>query len=147
MSRPSLTTLVVASLAAHRAARLVAVDQISAPLRDKLGDWLDKPVMRRLPVAGHSRATDEVNVRATAVKEFAGELLECPHCLGVWFSTVALGAYTVARRRNLHWLAFAVEAAAVAGLQSTLASGQAALDTIGQIDADDVNEANEAETR
>lgn len=77
---------VIAALAATRLVRAWKYEVIGERPRYALLDWLDKPVMRQLPVAGHSRATDEVNVPATAVKEWAAELVDCPHCLGVYVS-------------------------------------------------------------
>lgn len=77
---------VIAGLAATRLVRAWRYEVVGEKPREALLGWLSKPVMRQLPVAGHSRATDEVNVKATAVKEWAHELFDCPHCLGTWIA-------------------------------------------------------------
>lgn len=89
---------VVAGIAATRLVRAWKFEVIGERPREALLDWLDKPVMRQ-PVAGHSYALDEVDARRTAVKEWFGELVDCPHCLGVHLSIVCAVALRHRRLR------------------------------------------------
>lgn len=85
---------VVAALAATRLVRAWRYEVIGERPRTALLEWLDKPVLR--PVApGHP---DELNIRATAAKEWAGELVDCPHCLGTW---IAIGCSIGLGQRRL----------------------------------------------
>lgn len=99
--------IVLAALAAHRAARAVAVDTITQPLRERLEEW---------------SVTDGISDRQLAVREKVVELVHCPHCIGFWLSLCALAATRV------RWLRPVVAWWAVAGIQSTLASVQQAAD-------------------
>ena len=83
---------VVAGLAATRLVRAWKYEAIGEFPRAALLDWLNKPVMTKPAVAGMSRGTDQVDVRRTAVKEWAAELFDCPHCFGTWIAVgCALG--------------------------------------------------------
>jgi len=76
----------VAGLAATRLVRAWKYEEVGERPREKVLGWLERPVLRK--------QSDEVDVRATAVKEWFHELLDCPHCLGVYLSigcSLALG--------------------------------------------------------
>lgn len=81
--------IVTAALAATRLVRAWKYEQIGEAPREKVLDWLDRPVMKQ-QVKGQSRALDEVNIRATAAKEWLGYLLDCPHCLSVHLSIACI---------------------------------------------------------
>lgn len=84
-----LVEVVVVGLAAYRLWRLLAVDSITARLRDRL------------------------NVHAIApVRHFLAEMVACPWCLGTWCAVaVGLAAYFAGLTSETPWLV--VPAAAV----------------------------------
>lgn len=88
------STTVVAALAATRLVRAWKYEVIGEQPRAALLKWLDKPVMLDIP-PGHP---EQVNVKATAAKEWAAELVDCPHCLGTW---IAIGCSIGLRQRQL----------------------------------------------
>lgn len=122
---PILAVLVCA-LAAHRVARGVAVDDITAPFRNWVGRraWV---IVAADPFPEGCRDVDdailegwrpppEPMLRAGPIAWFYG-LITCPHCVGFWIS---LGGYALwVNERGSHaWVA----AVAVAGAQSIFAA-------------------------
>lgn len=99
----NLVPLALCALAAYRAARLVAIDSITDPLRRAL--WIRSGVTAANPSG-----------RRPTVWLYG--LLSCPHCLGVWISVGTYAAWTEAPGSS-HW---PITAAAVAGLQSLVTS-------------------------
>jgi hypothetical protein len=87
-----LETVVVLSLAASRLARAVSVDQITAPLRER--------------VSAHAA------VRDTAGWRRIDELVHCPVCTG-WWTSLAVSLVAPGRRRVLRGVS-------VAGMQVVL---------------------------
>jgi hypothetical protein len=70
--RPPLADVVLAGIAGHKLARLIATDEVTAPIRApfvfarvKNGDVLEEPT-------------------GTGVRRAFGELLTCPSCVGQW---------------------------------------------------------------
>jgi len=136
--KPAVTTVVLAALAAHRGARLVANDTISEPLRHKLWMW------SMLDVTPEQRRRREWLAGDTDKGSDTQGLINCPHCVGFHLSYLALGALALGRRRGWGWLRVAVVVAAVAGIQTTLASAQGALDTFSHVDPEALNDAAES---
>jgi hypothetical protein len=90
--------VIIAGLAATRLVRAWKYEAIGERPREAVIDWLERPVMKRDPfVAGQSHSTDEIAIRPTAVKEWVGELVDCPHCLGFWLTVACV--YGLRRRR------------------------------------------------
>ncbi|HWE34767.1 MAG TPA: DUF1360 domain-containing protein [Solirubrobacteraceae bacterium] len=69
--------LVVLSVATHKAARLVAKDRVTSPLR--------APFTR----FEHDDGPGEVaeSPRGSGLRRAIGELVSCPYCLGVWIAS------------------------------------------------------------
>jgi hypothetical protein len=91
---PLALTVALIAFATHRVNRAWHVDSISEPLRDKV-ETLADPVM----IDG----TDQVNMRQTAIRLKAYDLLTCPYCTGFWIA----GLFTVWalwRRWRAVWL-------------------------------------------
>lgn len=129
---------VIAALAAHRATRALTTDTISEPLRHRLWMWSMIDVTpeqrrRREWLAGDTEKGSEVQ-----------GLINCGHCAGFHLSYLTLAALALAGRWRWRWLDAVVVAWAVAGVQDTLASLQGALDVVGHVDSDAVNDATEA---
>jgi len=91
--------MIVAGLAATRLVRAWNYELIGEKPREAALRWLAKPVYTPLPPTGMSRATDQVNVRATLTKEWVSNLLECPHCLGFWLTLGCAAVYPSRRGR------------------------------------------------
>lgn len=98
--------VIVAGLGATRLVRAWKYEEIGEAPREAALGWLAKPVT----APGGSR----VNVRATKAKEWAGDLLDCPHCFGFWLTVVCV---VMLRFRSSRWL---VEALAGAALLSAV---------------------------
>lgn len=99
---------VVLVLAAYRITRLIAVDDLTAPLRERARQWSFGPTRFGGP----------------AVMLY--ELVTCPFCVGVWVSAavVLFAANTVV---PLHWEWVVLVTAAVAGGQSLCSAADARL--------------------
>jgi hypothetical protein len=101
--------LIVAGLAAQRAAQAVSVDKITEPLRQRVLLWS----------VSDDQTPEQYERRAKVYN-----LVRCPHCTGFWLSAVALTGVTLAgRRRGL--ARFGVEWLAVASIQTLLTAAWA----------------------
>jgi hypothetical protein len=69
--------LLLASIATHKVARLLAKDPVTSPLR--------APFTRFAGTAGPSELQEEV--RGEGSTKVVGELLTCPFCVGHWVAT------------------------------------------------------------
>ena len=69
--------LALVSVATHKLSRLITKDSITSPVR--------APFTRYQGVGGPAELTEDV--RGTGLRKAVGELLTCPFCLGMWFST------------------------------------------------------------
>lgn len=83
-SMNSLTRTIVAGLAGTRLIRAWHYEAIGEKPREAVLEWADRPVM----FPGRNGPTDEVDTRATARREWLGDLLDCPHCAGVWVTVL-----------------------------------------------------------
>ena len=99
-----MTRWVVDALAVWRLTRLVAVDGITSPIRERITEWAE--------------AQPESTLR-----EKVAELVGCPHCVSVW---TALGLVFVVRRQP--WWPRMADALALAAVSSLIADGRDALD-------------------
>lgn len=102
----TLQRTIVAGLAATRLVRAWRYEEIGEKPREAVLGWLAKPVL----VDG-----DRVGLRATIIKEWLHELLDCPHCFGFWLT---LACSTLHRDRRGRIL---VEALAGSMVLSTIA--------------------------
>lgn len=105
----TLAVIVVLGLVAYRATRVLTVDSISDPFRERLYGWawagtLERPVSR-----GRARG-------------WTYELLTCTHCLGVWVSLAVVIVYGAVTRYPSDAGAWLLDVLGVAGVQSVLAS-------------------------
>jgi hypothetical protein len=101
-----MTGLILAALAAYRAARAIVTEQVAEPFRQRLTLW----------------AYAE---NAPRWRPWVYDLFHCQHCLGHWFTAIALLAY---RRRTLRPLVIWFAASAV---QSLLVDASDAMETPG----------------
>jgi len=93
----SLQRTIIAGLAGTRLVRAWRYEEVGEKPRKALLDWLDRPVWRTVQ-PGHP---DELNIRATAAKEWAAELFDCPHCLGAHLSIACAIALRYKRTRPI----------------------------------------------
>lgn len=124
---PLILAVLIVALAAHRAARLIAVDDISDPLRDWLHDraysWAPLPPLpegARDAMDAELAGVDMTHPGEVLKSRLWGYLyngLSCMHCVGVYLS-VGLWALWV----NVDGSHAIVAAAAVCGAQSALAA-------------------------
>jgi hypothetical protein len=94
--------LVLDSLAAYRLARLVTMDDLTKPARDRVWHWAMEHKRHRL-----------------------AEFVTCPHCVGVW---VAAGVVSFTALRGVPGWRHVRTVLAVAGAESLMASLAGALD-------------------
>jgi len=106
-----MLNLLLAGFAGHRAARAVAVDDITEHWRTSLVIW-----------SIHHEASDAQVKRRT----FFADLVTCPHCVGFWLTATAVLALATGNR----WLRLAVTIWAAAGVQALLTSAETRLDGI-----------------
>lgn len=129
---PSRWPIVLAALAAHRAARAIAVDSISKPFRDRIELW--SLVERR------DRNGD---LRDNTGREWLFKLVTCPHCCGFWLAGAALYVSRYRQRRR-GLLTFILEWWAVAALQDTLTSIQSAADESAAVNVERIRQMRKA---
>lgn len=90
----------LSALATVRLTRLVVLDTLWEGTRDRVLEWADRPGRARL-----ARAK-------------LGELLGCPHCVGVWAAALVVATFETAPAA---WWRIGVTVAALAGVTSLLA--------------------------
>jgi hypothetical protein len=83
-----LRDLAVLAVGCHKAARLLAKDPVTSPLR--------APVTRFVGPGGPSELREEV--RGEGVRHALGELLTCPFCVAQWLATAGMFGLVVAPR-------------------------------------------------
>jgi hypothetical protein len=86
--------LVLITLATHKAARLIAKDRVTSPLR--------APFTRFEEDGGPAEVEEQA--RGHGLQRAVGELLICPFCLSVWIAA-ALAAGLILAPRCTRWLA------------------------------------------
>lgn len=86
--RIGLGDMLVVSVATHKAARLIAKDRVTSPIR--------APFTR----FEHDDGPGEVaeRPRGRGLRRSIGELISCPYCLGVWIATAFIAGLTVVPR-------------------------------------------------
>jgi hypothetical protein len=94
--------LVLDGLATYRLARLLTMDDLTKPARDRVWKWAADREMHRL-----------------------AEFVTCPHCVGVW---VAAGVVSLSALRGVPGWRHVRTFLAVAGAESLLASIAGALE-------------------
>lgn len=77
---------VLLTLATHKAARLLAKDAVTSPIR--------APFSTFAGAQGDAEVREEV--RGEGVRHVVGELITCPLCLGPWVATALTAGYTFA---------------------------------------------------
>lgn len=82
--------LALDGLAVHKAARLLAKDAVTSPLR--------APFTRFAGASGSSEVSEEV--RRHGVRHAFGELVSCPFCLAPWLASSYIAGLLVAPRRT-----------------------------------------------
>jgi hypothetical protein len=83
-----LVDLALLAVGTHKAARLMAKDPVTSPLR--------APVARFSGRGGPSEVTEEV--RGEGTRHAVGELLTCPFCIGQWIATAGVFGLVLAPR-------------------------------------------------
>jgi hypothetical protein len=86
--------LTLLAVATHKAARLVAKDRVTAPVRRPFTEFEEE--------GGPSEV--EERPRGSGLRRAVGELLVCPYCLGLWIAA-ALTAGLIVAPRQTRWLA------------------------------------------
>ncbi|WP_162941590.1 DUF1360 domain-containing protein [Desertimonas flava] len=108
-----LRDLVTVGFAAHRAARAVATDSITKPLRDRLEVW---------------SIDIEASDAQVARREKLVQLVRCQYCCGFWLALVTFAALVAARRKGWWLLERCIDGWAGAGVQSTITSFRQMID-------------------
>jgi Protein of unknown function (DUF1360) len=80
--------LVLASIATHKASRMIAKDRVSSAIR--------APFTRFEGDAGPGEVDEAA--RGSGLRRAIGELLVCPYCLGMWVSALLVAGLLVAPR-------------------------------------------------
>ncbi len=83
--------VVLSALAATRLMRAWLFEQVGEPFREPLVEWLEQPVIDN----------GVVDLRATSAKNWAYDLVTCPHCLGFWTTFVFILAWPFRPARRL----------------------------------------------
>jgi hypothetical protein len=83
-----LVDLALLAVGTHKAARLMAKDPVTSPLR--------APVAAFSGRGGPSEVKEEV--RGEGVRHAVGELLTCPFCMGQWIATAGMFGLVLAPR-------------------------------------------------
>ncbi len=86
--RIGLGDLLLVSIATHKAARLIAKDRVTTPLR--------APFARYEHDAGPGEVAEEP--RGDGLRRSIGQLVTCPYCLGMWIASAFVGGLIVAPR-------------------------------------------------
>ena len=86
--RIDLGDLVLVSVGTHKAARLVAKDRVTSPLR--------APFTRLQHDDGPAEVTEEP--RGQGLRRSIGELVSCPYCLAMWIASAFVAGLIVAPR-------------------------------------------------
>jgi hypothetical protein len=86
--------LALLTVATHKAARLVAKDRVTAPVRRPFTEFEEE--------GGPSEV--EERPRGSGLRRAVGELLVCPYCLGLWIAA-AMSAGMIVAPRQTRWLA------------------------------------------
>lgn len=85
--------LALVTVASHKAARLIAKDRVTSPLR--------APFTRYEGDAGPGEVSERP--RGSGLRYVVGEMLVCPYCLGMWISA-ALVAGLLVVPRTTRWV-------------------------------------------
>ena len=80
--------LLLVSVATHKAARLIAKDRVTSPLR--------APFTRFQRSAGPAEVAEEP--RGAGLRRSIGELVSCPYCLGMWIASAFVAGLIVMPR-------------------------------------------------
>jgi hypothetical protein len=86
--------LALIAVAAHKGSRLLGKARVTSPVR--------APFTRFQGDLGHSEV--EEAARGRGLRRVIGELIVCPHCLGMWFAALFTAALLVAPRPT-RWIA------------------------------------------
>ncbi|MBO0811513.1 MAG: DUF1360 domain-containing protein [Microlunatus sp.] len=87
-NRVGVLDVVLAGVATHKAARLIAKDPVTSPLR--------APFTRYAGTSGEAELSEEV--RGSGLQKTIGELVSCPFCMGQWIATGFTAGYVFAPR-------------------------------------------------
>jgi hypothetical protein len=101
--RVEFSDLALVSVAAHKAARLVAKDRVTSVVRAPFTRYEGDPVAGEVEDAPRGRG----------FRRALGEMLVCPYCLGMWIAG-ALTAGLLVVPRFTRWIAFALTALTIA---------------------------------
>lgn len=102
-----LVFVLVLGAATYRAARLVAVDGISEPLRAWVDQW----------AWDEEGGDDSTGAPRGKVRPWLAELINCPFCVGVWLGAGLIGVW-----QCWEWGRWGVILLAVTGVQAFLQS-------------------------
>jgi hypothetical protein len=91
--------LVLISIAAYKASRVIAKDRVTSTVRAPFTTFQDD--------AGPGEVDEAA--RGHGLRRAIGELIVCPYCLGLWITTLFLGGLVVAPRPT-RWIASALVA-------------------------------------
>ncbi|GAB3986940.1 hypothetical protein GCM10027615_80360 [Plantactinospora veratri] len=86
--RPSVSDVVLLSVATHKLSRLLSKDAVTSPLRAPFTRY-DRPI-------GSGEVMEQVRDEGSSARHAVGELLSCPFCLAVWISTGLTGGLVLA---------------------------------------------------
>jgi hypothetical protein len=86
--RIGIGDLLLVSVATHKAARLIAKDRVTSPLR--------APFARFEHAGGPGEVAEEP--RGRGLRRSIGELVTCPYCLGMWIASAFMGGLIVVPR-------------------------------------------------
>lgn len=89
--------LALVTVASHKAARLIAKDKVTSPVRAPFAE----------PEGGAGPSEVSEKPRGRGLRRAVGELITCPYCIGMWVSAAFTGGLLVAPRFT-RWVATAL---------------------------------------
>lgn len=107
-----IVSVIIAGLASTRLTRAWLHETIGEPFREPVQRWADRVDYTQVRQLDGSKVEMVVSTsnRVLTVKSYVDELINCPHCVGYWFT---LGCLLALRVRPLRPLVMALAGATI----------------------------------